>query len=147
VHAIEMKQHFGAPPAAVFAAVTDHVGMSRWLEGTQVALEREGEPRPNGLGALRRVRARGVTVCEEVVRWEEPTAMDYKIVRGSPLRDHLGEVRLRPTADGGTDLDYRIRFAVPWYFGGALLGGFLARQLGKEIQAGLTRLASQLADG
>ena len=145
MHSIEMKQHFAAPPAVVFAAVTDHAGMERWLEGVRVTIEREGSPPPNGLGAVRRVRARGITVREEVVRWEEPSAMDYRIVGGSPLRDHLGEIRLHPSPDGGTDLDYRIRFAVPWYFGGSLLGSIVARQLGGEMQAGLGRLAERLA--
>src|SRR5262245_28605776 len=140
-----MKQHFAAPPAVVFAAVTDHVGMERWLEGVEVSLEREGVPRPNGLGAVRRIRSRGITVREEVIGWDEPSAMDYRIVSGGPIRDHLGELRLRPSADGGTDLDYRIRFRVPWYFGGTLLGSVVQRQLEREMSAGLGRLAQGLA--
>ena len=143
MHEIRIQQRFDAPPERVFAAVTDHAGMSQWLDGVTVTVEKPGTPAPNGLGAVRRISARGLAIREEVVRWEEPSAMDYRVTGGAPLRDHLGELRVTP-AGAGTLLDYRIRFRVPWYFGGAVVGGLVARQLRDEIEKGLGRLASRL---
>ena len=139
---IVMRQRFDAPPERVFAMLTDHVEFGRAL-GEDIRIEREGVPAPNGLGAVRAIRARGLTIREEVVGWEVPRAMDYRVVSGAPLQNHLGEIRITP--DGtGTRLDYRIRFDWPWYLGGALVGGLIARSLERQIGAGIVRMASTL---
>ena len=137
---IVMQQRFAAPPERVFATLTDHEGFGRAL-GENIRVERQGVPAPNGLGAVRAIRARGLTIREEVVRWEPPTAMDYRVVSGAPLLNHLGEIRL--SSDGqGTRVDYRIHFDWPWYLGGAVIGSLVARSLQQQIAAGLATLAS-----
>ena len=138
-----MQKRFEAPPERVFDTITNHAGMGEWLDGVTVALEKTGQPSPNGVGAVRRISARGLAIREEVVRFDRPTAMDYRVIGGAPLRDHLGEMRFRPEGSA-TVLDYRIRFRVPWYLGGALLGSVVARQLQGEITRGLDRLATRL---
>ncbi len=143
MHEIHVRQVFQAPLDRVFATVTDHEGMPAWLPA-KVSLVKQGTPDRNGLGAVRRVVARGLALHEEVVRWEPPKAMDYRIVGFSPLRDHLGEMRFSSGDDGGTLLDYKIRFRVPWYFGGGLLGSYVQKSLNAEIGAGLVKLASTL---
>jgi uncharacterized protein YndB with AHSA1/START domain len=140
---INMQQRFRAAPDRVFAAVTDHVAFGRFM-GADISVERSGIPAPNGLGAIRGVRARGLTVREEVVRWEPPRAMDYRVVAGAPFRNHLGEIRLTP--DGtGTRVDYRIRFEWPWFLGGGLVGGLVAAALEREMTAGLAKMADAVA--
>ncbi|HEV7732628.1 MAG TPA: SRPBCC family protein [Candidatus Binatia bacterium] len=137
---ILMQQRFAAPPDRVFDLVTDHVGFGRFV-GADIQIERQGTPPPNGLGAVRVVRSRGTSVKEEVVRWEPPHAMDYRVIGGAPLQNHLGEIRLTP--DGtGTQMRYRIRFDWPWWAGGSVAGGLLARLLEREITAALSRMAA-----
>lgn len=139
---IVLEQRFDAPPERVFAALTDHVGFGRAL-GEDIRLEREGVPPPNGLGAVRAIHARGLTIREQVVGWEASRAMDYTVVGGAPLRNHRGEIRFAP--DGtGTRVDYRIRFDWPWYLGGALVGDVVARSLERQIAAGIARMAATL---
>src|SRR5436853_7912160 len=101
---IFMQQRFDASPDRVFALLTDHVGFGRAL-GEDIRLEREGVPAPNGLGAVRAIHARGLTIREEVVGWEASRAMDYSVVSGAPLQNHRGEVRLFADGDG-TGVDY-----------------------------------------
>jgi uncharacterized protein YndB with AHSA1/START domain len=139
---IVMQQRFGAPPERVFVTLTDHAAFGRAL-GEDIRVEREGVPAPNGLGAVRAIHARGLTIREEVVRFEPPHAMDYRVVGGAPFQDHLGELRITP--DGaGSRLDYHIRFTWPWWLGGAVVGGLLARTLERQIAAGLARIAAEL---
>jgi hypothetical protein len=139
---IFLQQRFDAPPDRVFAVLTDHVGFGRAL-GEDIRLEREGVPAPNGLGAVRAIRARGLTIREEVVGWEASRAMDYTVVSGAPLQNHRGEIRLFP--DGaGTRVDYRIRSDWPWYLGGEPVGGLIARSLGRQIASGFARRAATL---
>jgi hypothetical protein len=139
---IFMQQHFDAPPERVFDALTDHVGFGRLL-GEDIRLEKQGVPAPNGLGAVRAIHARGLTIREEVVGWEAPRAMDYRVVGGAPLQNHLGQIRFVPDGSG-VRVEYRIRFDWPWYLGGALVGDVLARSLERQIAAGIARLASTL---
>ena len=141
---IEIQQRFSASPARVFAAVTDHKRLEQWQKGTRVTIEKDGVPPPNGLGAIRKVSNGPFHIYEEIVRWEEPQAMDYRIVRGAPLRDHLGEIRLAPAADGGTLVRYRVRFELPWYAGGRLMERLVSRQLERLITAAYARLAEEL---
>jgi hypothetical protein len=139
---IFMQQHFAAPPERVFEALTDHAGFGRAL-GEDIRLEREGVPAPNGLGAVRAIHARGLVIREEVVAWEAARAMDYRVVSGAPLQNHLGEIRVVPDGTGAR-VDYRIRFDWPWYLGGAVVGGVLARSLERQISSGIARIASTL---
>ncbi len=139
---VVLHQRFDAPPERVFDAMTDHAGFGRWMNA-DIRVERQGTPPPNGLGAIRAVTARGLTVREEVVAWEAPRAMDYRVIAGAPFRNHLGQIRIEPDG-GGARLDYRIRFEWPWYAGGAIVGRFLARTLEREISAGLARMAAAL---
>jgi hypothetical protein len=139
---IFMQQRFDAPPDRVFGLLTDHVGFGRAL-GEDIRLERQGVPAPNGLGAVRAIHARGLTIREEVVGWEADRAMDYRVVSGAPFQSHLGEIRLVPEG-GGTRVDYRIRYEWPWWLGGVVVGGLIARGLEQEIGKGLARMAAGL---
>jgi hypothetical protein len=139
---IVLRQRFDAPPGRVFDALTDHVGFGRAL-GEDIRLERPGVPPPNGLGAVRAIHARGLVIREEVVGWEVPRAMDYRVISGAPFENHLGEIRIEPEGPGAR-VDYRVRFDWPWYLGGALVGGLIARSLEKQIGGGIARIAATL---
>jgi SAM-dependent methyltransferase/uncharacterized protein YndB with AHSA1/START domain len=107
---VEVERRFGAPPAQVWQVYTDHAGWSAWAGLGRASLEREGHPERNGSGAVRCFRNGPVAVFEEVLDFEPPKRMTYRVVRGGlPMKDHLGEVVLEP--DGaGTRLVWRCRF-------------------------------------
>lgn len=106
---IELTQHVAAPPARVFEVYTDHVGWTRWAGVKEVVLRQKGDPPPNGLGAIRVIRARGMAIEEEVTAFEPPTRMAYRLVAGVPVRDHAGEVRFEPDGSG-TRVTWSVRF-------------------------------------
>ena len=97
-----------APPETVFAVLTDHRHYSELTPLRKSELEREGEPAPNGVGAIRKLSAVGPPLREEVVAYESPTRFSYKLLSGLPVRDHLGTVELTPR-DGGTRVVYAVR--------------------------------------
>ena len=94
-----------APIATVFAGLTDHEAMVTWpgISGCQLIVP--GTPR-NGLGAVRRITALGVTLDEVIVRYEPPCRFDYQIIRGLPV-EHLGVVRLS-RRDQVVDVDWQV---------------------------------------
>ena len=108
---IEVERRFEASPAQVWKVYTDHAGWSTWAGLGRARLETEGHPDRNGVGAVRCFTTSGVSVFEEVLTFEPPKRMTYRVVRGGIpiMKDHLGEVLLE--ADGaGTRLIWRCRF-------------------------------------
>jgi uncharacterized protein YndB with AHSA1/START domain len=137
---IELSQHVPAPPARVFAIYTDHVGWEKWAGVKEVVLRQTGDPPPNGLGAIRVIRAGGMAIEEEVTAFEPPSRMVYRLVAGAPVRDHEGVVRFEP--DGaGTRVTWSIRFR-PLVPG---TGWLLRAALERSIRDVLARLAAHTA--
>ena len=48
---------------------------------------------------------------ETVTRFEPSELIEYRITKGTPLRDHVGVMRFTALPGGGSHLDYRIRIA------------------------------------
>ena len=123
-----------APPDVVFEVLTDHRGYPALSRIRSVELEREGEPAPNGVGAIRAIKAVGPRLREEVIAYEPSSRFAYKLLSGAPVRDHTGTVELSETATG-THVTYRID-TTPTL---PLLGGLVVRIARGTVQ--------QLLDG
>lgn len=100
-----------APIGTVWAALSDHEGMSSWAPGLSCRLVEDGVPDRNGLGAVRRINAPGPApaIVERVVAFEPPHRLGYAAVSGVPFKGYGGEVVL--TEDGGgTRIDYTLTY-------------------------------------
>ncbi len=97
-----------APPETVFEVLTDHRRYAEITPLRRSELEREGEPAPNGVGAIRVLRSVGPPLREETIIYEAPSRFSYKLLSGAPLRDHVGTVQLTPEG-GGTKVTYAVR--------------------------------------
>src|SRR5262245_11963851 len=97
-----------APPETVFEVLTDHRRYNQLTPLRKSELEREGEPAPNGAGAVRSLRAVGPPLREEVLAYEPAARFSYQLRSGLPVRDHVGTVELAPEA-GGTRVVYAVR--------------------------------------
>jgi uncharacterized protein YndB with AHSA1/START domain len=97
-----------APPETVFEVLTDHRRYPEITPLRKAELEREGEPAPNGLGAIRVLTLAGPPMREEVIAYEPPRRFSYTVLSGLPFRDHVGTVELS-SVDGGTEVVYAIR--------------------------------------
>ncbi len=137
---IELTQQVAAAPEKVFAFYVDHVGWERWAGVKEVVLRQKGDPPPNGLGAIRVIRARGMAFEEEITAFEPPRRMGYRLVAGAPIRDHAGEVRFDPDASG-TRVTWTIRFR-PLVPG---TGWILRRVLERELRGVLAALAQSVS--
>jgi uncharacterized protein YndB with AHSA1/START domain len=101
-------REIAAPAETVFEVLTDHRGYSKLTPLRKSELEREGEPAPNGVGAIRKLTAVGPPMREEVLAYEAPSRFSYTVLSGLPVRDHVGTVEL--TAQGGrTKMVYAVR--------------------------------------
>lgn len=102
---VRVERHFSQPVQDVWAHYTDHASWRNWAGLGTARVIRQGVPAPNGVGAVRQLGAAGVTVEEEVIEFEAPKKMTYRLIRGGfPLQNHLGEVQFQPHGDGCTIL-------------------------------------------
>lgn len=101
-------REIAAPPETIFEVLVDHRAYSSITPLRRSELEREGEPSPNGAGAIRVLGAVGPPLREEVLTYEEPKRFSYKLLSGLPVRDHVGTVELT-AHEGGTRMIYAVR--------------------------------------
>jgi uncharacterized protein YndB with AHSA1/START domain len=132
-----------APPEVVFELLTDHRGYSDLTPLRRVDLEREGDPPPNGAGAIRVLHAVGPPLREEVLSYRPPTRFSYRLLSGLPVRNHVGTVELVPHGVG-TQVVYAVRThpTVP-VVGGAVVAG--VRQGIKQLLNGVAAEAERRA--
>jgi uncharacterized protein YndB with AHSA1/START domain len=105
---VEVERYIPHPIERVFRRYTDHAGWTEWAGFGRVWLTREGSTERDGVGAVRAFST-APRLREEVTRFEPPTRMEYRVVRGAPIRDHHGEV-LFASEGSGTRLTWRISF-------------------------------------
>lgn len=106
---VHLKQRIDAPTEIVWDILSDHRGYSDWTLVRRAELEREGDPAPNGVGAIRALHALGPPIREQIELFEPPTRMDYSILSGMPVRDYLARATLTPSGSG-TEVDYFVTF-------------------------------------
>ncbi|MGH3456598.1 SRPBCC family protein [Aeromicrobium sp.] len=135
---VHVTHTYRSDPATVFEALSEHENLGRVM-GAKVTRVRDGDASRNGVGSTRRLKIGPLPAFEETVTAAEPNSLiEYTISKGTPMKGHWGVQRMTPTADGGTELDYRIGFDAP--------APGMAAVVGKVITAQLSRGLSKLVD-
>jgi hypothetical protein len=110
---IHVTRTIAAPPEAVFDLLADHANYESFPGIHRSTLVREGDPAPNGRGALRRIKVPPLSFDEEITHYERPTRLDYLIVRlNVPFEHYGGSIRLS-SENGATLVDWRSSYRVP----------------------------------
>jgi uncharacterized protein YndB with AHSA1/START domain len=106
---IEIDQDFALPVERVYAYLAEHENLEA-VFGAKIARIRDGADSRNGAGSVRQLRIGVLPPFEETVTDAVPNErIDYRITKGSPLRDHHGSMRFSPTPTG-SHLNYVIEF-------------------------------------
>ena len=112
-HWVHVEHDFTSPVDRVFAELSEHENLGTVL-GAKVERIRDGDADRNGVGSCRRLRAGPLPPFEETVTAFVPDELiEYRITKGSPMRDHVGVMRFSSLPGGGSHLDYRIRLSTP----------------------------------
>ena len=88
-----LRRNIAAPDELVFDVLTDHRGYARLTPLRSSTLEREGDPAPNGVGAIRVLALAGPPIREEVTEYQPPSRFAYKMLSGAPIRESHGHRR------------------------------------------------------
>ena len=133
-----------APREVVWDVLADVRSWKAWGDWHTTELEREGDPPPNGVGAIRLTARRPLRVREEVEIWEPPGRFGYTLLSGLPLRDYHSVVTLTEAGGGGTNVHWQSRFDVS-VRGSDALFRFLVSKTLKDIATKLAREAERRA--
>jgi uncharacterized protein YndB with AHSA1/START domain len=110
---VHVTRTIPARPEEIFDLLADHAHYDRFRGIRSSELLSEGEPAPNGLGAMRRVLIGPLRFHEEIEGFERPTELGYRIVRINAPFEHEGaHIRLSEQGDA-TRVDWRSEFRVP----------------------------------
>lgn len=141
----EVHAHADAPVDVVWSVLADARGWHTWTRMKRSELETEGDPAPDGVGALRAFSTGPITSRERVTAFDPPHRLTYALESGLPVADYRAEVTLAP--DGtGTSITWRSSFAKATWPGAARpLRAFLhfaVRDIARRLAAESTRRAA-----
>jgi uncharacterized protein YndB with AHSA1/START domain len=115
-----VSRHVDAAPETVWDVISDHTAMTQWTPFRSVVLERGGHPHPNGAGAVRSMRLLGPPTREEILDFDPPKRLRYRLLSGLPFRDYVGDITVEPEGTGtrlATTLSFRTRIPGTQFFG------------------------------
>jgi uncharacterized protein YndB with AHSA1/START domain len=118
-----------AGPAEVFEVLADATRWREWA-GKMITVsewEREGDPAPGGVGAVRKLGRPPAYALEQIVEYDPPRHLSYTILRGLPVRGYHADIDLLPTPTGGTTIRWSGAFEPKVPGTGALFAATLHR--------------------
>src|SRR3546814_663798 len=95
---------FDAPRDIVYRLFTERESVSPYLP-IQVKLVKAGDP-ATGVGAQHLLGFGKVGVTEEITALTPGELMEYKIIKGAPVKRHVGTITFADTSEGGTRVVY-----------------------------------------
>jgi len=135
---IKMKFEFDKPLEQVFAQLSDHEFFGKTC-GINMKRVVDGQDGANGLGSVRKINIGILPSFDETITTFEPNKLiEYKITRGSPIKNHKGTM-VFSARDKGCVLDYEI--ALESKIPGT--SGLIKTVLKHGISSGLVRYAKQ----
>jgi uncharacterized protein YndB with AHSA1/START domain len=130
---VKVSHEFEQPVERVFAYLSEHEHLGA-LFHAPVKRIRSGNSERNGVGSCRRIGPPGPLGLEEtVLEYVADERIVYEITSGSPLRRHQGVMEFSGSDNGGSRLEYRIRFGSPI----PGLARLVRHRLERSIPAGL----------
>jgi hypothetical protein len=136
---IVVEQDFNVPVERAFAFLSEHENLSNLFPAKVTRVKDGDDGSRNGVGSVRKLRIAILPPFEETnTNVVENELVEYRISKGSPLRNHRGKMTFSSREGGGSHLRYEIEF-------GAVVPGLdvlVAKGLKSNITKGLTKVDS-----
>jgi hypothetical protein len=128
-HRIETAVTSNAPRSRVWEVLDQADRWHEWGPWRTTGLEREGNPPPGGTGAIRVLKAPGMTLREEIVAHEPQSHHAYEVLSGLPVRNYHADVRLSGDEAGPTEISWIAEFDGSFPGAGTAMKLFLGRAI------------------
>jgi uncharacterized protein YndB with AHSA1/START domain len=97
--------YIDAPPRLVWAIISDHANLFRWIPGVlQVNVNRGHATMRDGVGTIRYLYTGMNTIREYIIAYHPPHLLAYSIEQNFIIVDHVSIVYLEPERYGGTNV-------------------------------------------
>lgn len=107
---INIHHDFAMPVETLFAHLAEHENLEAIFHPVRIKRISDGQGARNGVGSARLMRALGgPSFVETVTAYRENELIEYRITKGSPLKNHIGVMRFTSTPTG-SHLHYTIEF-------------------------------------
>jgi hypothetical protein len=131
---IDIDMEFRRPVGELFAFLSDHEKLGR-IFGVDVKRTCDGEDSMNGLGSVRTLSIGPLPGFDETVTaFQKDKLIEYKISRGSPLKNHKGVMQFCPSGTGGSKLRYTIEFESKIPFFGPIVRAGLEHSIRRGLK-------------
>ncbi|KAK5716914.1 hypothetical protein LTS12_027752 [Elasticomyces elasticus] len=104
MHTIHITKTIKAPIDQIFDSFTDHTALAQVPGIWSAWLVKQGDAEPNGKGAIREIQTGLVWLREEIIGFDRPNKMEYRIRAAPPFpaqADHrFGQVDFKATPVG-----------------------------------------------
>jgi hypothetical protein len=141
----EVNRTSRAPAAALFRLEADGGRWAEWAKPIvlQSSWERQGDPAPGGIGAVRRVGAWPLFMREKTVEYEQDRRHAYELIGPrTPAKGYRAEATFTPNANGGTDIRWRGSFTEGLRGTGPIMRAFMGGAI-RLISARLVKAAER----
>lgn len=139
IQTITINQAFDSPVEQVFSTLSDHEKFGK-ICGINMKRVVDGAAHLNGLGSIREIKVGVLPAFQETItKFIENERVEYKITKGSPIKNHLG-VLVFSEANGKAHLKYTIELESKIPF----TTGLIKFALESGIKKGLKRYAKSL---
>jgi uncharacterized protein YndB with AHSA1/START domain len=140
---LTFERDFDLPADQVFEFFAEHENLDPMFGAKVTRLSDGDDGSRNGVGSCRRLQIGPSPAFEETVTAIETNRLiDYRVTKGSPLKNHLGELRFTEIP-GGTHLQWRISFDTTLPGLDRLLAAVLRRRISQALsQADIAALSS-----
>jgi hypothetical protein len=103
-----------APRQVVWDLLADLRSWQEWGDWSITDIEQEGDPPPYGVGTIRRLVQRPITMKERVELLEPPSRFGYEALSGLPVRDYHAVVTLTDAGESATNIHWESHFDGRW---------------------------------
>lgn len=134
---IVIEQDFTSPVERVYAFLSEHENLSHVFPAKVTRVKDGDDGTRNGVGSIRALKIGPLPAFEETnTTVVENELVEYRISKGSPLKDHTGRMEFSSLPTGGSHLRYEIAFGskVPG------LDVVVAKALGRDVRKGLAKV-------
>ena len=137
---VRVEKSIAASADDVFEMLTDHAGYTRFRGVSKAERFRDGEPDPNGVGAMRRITTPPVTFEEEILTFDRPRRMDYVIRKANFPLEHEGGSIVVEGDDSRAHVVWTSTFEVPTRFASGPASAFAAF----AVKTGFSRMLADV---
>lgn len=138
---IRFLQDFDLPVETVFNFFSVHENWGKIFPAAVKRIEFGEDPRDaNSKGSVRRVIAFPIILEEKITQYIPNQLIEYKIISGFGIKDHVGTMIFIDLLNGKSRLDYKIEFAPTLPMTGFVLKNVLEKVIGQGVRDAARKL-------